>query len=110
MTNNTITVNGVDYVRADSIQQAAPKGSKIRIVILQRGWVAIGYYSKKGDMCVLDNAHIIRRWGTSKGLGQLALEGKQADTKLEPTGHVEFHQLTEVANIKCDDSLWKPEL
>lgn len=110
MKSNTITVDGVEYVRSDKVSSTPPKGSKIRIVILQRGWIMIGYYKKTGEQCSLDNAYVIRTWGTSKGIGELALEGKKSNTKLDPVGHVEFHQLTEVANINCDEDLWKKEL
>lgn len=108
--SNKLTVNGVEYIRADKAQ-TAPKDSTIRICILQRGWVMIGYYSEhENDMCHLDSAHVIRRWGTDNGLGQLAKEGKQTKTQLEPTGHVEFHKLTVVATIHCDEELWSNEL
>jgi hypothetical protein len=107
MAKKTISVDGVEYVRADSLASIPPKDSKIKIVILQRGWVMIGYYSElENDMCQLDNAQVIRRWGTTDGLGQLAREGKQTDTKLEPTGKVNFHKLTVVATIDCDEIKW----
>jgi hypothetical protein len=78
----------------------------IRIVILQRGWVYIGKLKKKGMDCTLENAYVIRRWGTSRGLGELALEGKKVATVLDKAGVVNYHKLTEVANIKCDESVW----
>lgn len=109
-TKKSVTLDGVEYVRADSVKATPPQGSSIRIVILQRGWVMIGYYTESGDNCVLDNAHVIRRWGTTNGLGELANEGKKTNTKLEPTGHVEFHKLTVVATINCNEALWKDEL
>lgn len=84
--------------------------SNIKIVVLQRGWVMIGRWSEKGDMCSLDDAHIIRRWGTTNGLGELALEGKKSNTKLDKAGHVDFHRLTIVATIDCKADLWDKEL
>ena len=77
-----------------------------QIVILQRGWVAIGDLKKKGEYMELDNASIIRRWGTSQGLGQLATNGEQADTKLEPTPKMRFHELTVITTIEVDASKW----
>ena len=85
-------------------------GSEIKIVILQRGWVVIGRYSDDGDYGILNDAYVIRSWGTSKGLGELALEGKQSDTKLDKTGIVRFHKLTSVALIDCIDAKWNKEL
>lgn len=79
----------------------------IRIVILQRGWVCVGKLKQKGMDCTLENAYVVRRWGTSKGLGELALEGKKSETVLDKAGVVNYHKLTEVANIKCDENVWK---
>ena len=102
-----LTVNGVTYARKGSDE---PKNSNIKIVILQRGWVMIGRWSQEGEMCSLDNAYVIRRWGTTEGLGELALEGKQSSTKLDRVGHVDFHQLTIVASLNCKEDLWDKEL
>lgn len=84
--------------------------SNIKIVVLQRGWVMIGRWSEKGDICSLDDAYVIRRWGTTKGLGQLALEGKQSGTTLDKAGHVDFHRLTIVTTLDCKEDLWDKEL
>ncbi len=80
-----------------------------KIVILQRGWVYIGKFSQEGDMCTLTNAYNIRRWGTDKGLGQLAENGKRENTKLDKTGKVTFHILTSVAIISCNQDVWKKD-
>ena len=82
-------------------------GSKIKIVILQRGWVFIGKFSQNGSMCKLSDAHCIRTWGTTKGLGELAEDGVQTNTKLDKVNDVQFHTLTSIAIIDCNDSVWK---
>lgn len=102
-----IEVDGEIYIKEGA---QAPKNSDIKIVVLQRGWVMIGRYSKDGDICTLEDAHVIRTWGTTKGLGELAFEGKQSSTKLDKAGHVEFHILTVVATLNCVDSKWDKEL
>lgn len=84
-------------------------GSKqdIRIVILQRGWVVVGRYSQKGEECTLEGAKVVRRWGTSKGLGELAAGGPiEGKTVLDPAPTVRFHALTVVASIACEASKW----
>jgi hypothetical protein len=103
----TLVVDGITYVPEGS---AEPKNSNIKIVILQRGWIVVGRWSQDGDKCSLDNAYVVRSWGTSAGIGQLALEGRQASTKLDKAGHMEFHQLTVVATIDAREDLWKNEL
>lgn len=102
-----IEVDGQIYIKEGSQD---PKNSDIKIVVLQRGWVMIGRYSKDEDTITLENAQVIRQWGTTKGLGQLAFEGPQSSTKLDKAGHVEFHVLTVVATLNCDDSKWEKEL
>ena len=102
---NTLKINGVEYVKKGDGEL-----TPIKIVILQRGWVVIGRYSEDGEYGVLNDAYVIRRWGTSEGLGELALQGKQSETKIEKTGVVKFHKLTSVATIDCDFKLWDKEL
>jgi hypothetical protein len=78
----------------------------VRIVILQRGWVFVGVFSKKGSECSLDSGFNIRQWGTTKGLGEL-VNGPLSGTKLDPIPHTEFHELTIVASLKANASKWK---
>lgn len=108
MTARTITVDGIEYVPADSARPDRT-GSPVRIVILQRGHVMVGRWSTDGDMCSLDDAAVIRRWGTTKGLGQLD-GGPTAETVLDPCGHVEFHVLAVVASISVDADAWAAHL
>lgn len=77
------------------------------ILVLQRGWVVVGDLTSEDDSKVhLDNASVIRRWGTSKGLGELALEGPKHGTVLDPCGVVEAHPLAIVLRIPCEASKW----
>lgn len=78
----------------------------LRIVALQRGWVYIGILKQKDMNCLIENAYCIRRWGTSNGLGELALKGKQSNTVLDQCGTIEYHKLTEVFTMKCDPQKW----
>ena len=102
-----IEVDGELFVRKTSDE---PVNSNIKIVVLQRGWVVIGRWAEDGDKCTLDNAYVIRVWGTTKGLGELALGGKNSSTKLDKVGHVEYEKLTAVLTINCKESLWDKEL
>ena len=83
----------------------------IRIVILQRGWVMVGRYKRNDQYVSLENAAVIRSWGTTKGLGELASNGPiKGKTTLDPVPTVEFHTLTEVANIRCNIANWSNKL
>lgn len=89
-----------------SPQTSAPSmAGEVRIVILQRGWVVVGYYQRVGGRVLVSNASVIRNWGTTKGLGEL-ISGPTAKTVLEPCGEVDAHELAEIASIKCDTSKW----
>lgn len=82
----------------------------IKIVILQRGWVFIGRFEQTGSQCKLTSAYNLRRWGTTKGLGELAKGGPTDDTKLDKVNDVGFHELGVVATIDCDEDVWKNKL
>lgn len=106
---NSISINGKEYVLAGSVQNQS--AGKVKIVILQRGWVMVGYYHRDGDNCELRNAAVIRNWGSTKGLGEIAESGPTSSTKLDPTnGLVEFHRLTEIATISVNEAKWKKHL
>jgi len=79
---------------------------KQKIVVLHRGWVAVGKLSKEGNDIVLTDASIIRRWGTTDGLGQLALNGPTKDTKLDKCGTIRAHELAVVLTMDCATE-WK---
>jgi hypothetical protein len=86
--------------------------SDIRIVVLQRGWVLVGRYSEKKDRGFLDGASVIRKWGTTKGLGELVngpvKEGTYAPTVLDKChGQVEFLLGTTILVLKCEAAGWK---
>lgn len=61
-----------------------------QIVILQRGWVVLGdvSYGPRSDILHIKNASIIRQWGTTKGIGQLAIQGPTDKTILDPAGTI----------------------
>lgn len=98
-----VMIDGIEY-------QPTETGDDIRIVILQRGFVMVGYYRRDGDNCRLVKAQNVRKWGTSRGLGELAAGGPKSETKLDPCGVVEFHRLTEIATLNCEASKWQQHL
>jgi len=99
-----IKIDDVEYVRRDSVE---PKTSgEIRIVILQRGWVMVGYFSQDGPNCTLTKAAVIRVWGTSKGLGEIAYSGPTSKTILDKCPPVHFHELTIVQTMEVVREKW----
>jgi hypothetical protein len=58
----------------------------IRILVLDRGRVKVGRLSLCPDLAfhwLLEDARVIRRWGTTEGLEQIARDGPTADTVLD---------------------------
>jgi hypothetical protein len=81
----------------------------IRIVIAQRGWVFVGKYAREDHEIVLRSAKTIRRWGTTKGLGEL-VAGPRAETTLDEAGTVRLHPLQIVATLDADEKKWSKHL
>ena len=103
----TVNIDGVTYYS----EKPKSVDSPIKIVILQRGWILVGKFERKGSDCKLHNASVIRSWGTTKGLGEIAGNGPTASTKLDKcVGLVEFDYLTVVATISCEEKVWQSVL
>ena len=100
---DNVTINGIEYRPLNKTNEA------LKIVVLQRGWVYIGRYSRDKSECRLDNAFCIRIWGTTKGLGELR-DGPTSSTKIDKAGTVEFHRISEIMTIDCDEEKWKNHL
>lgn len=105
----TIEINGKTYYSEKPTKLEF--SGDYKIVILQRGWVMVGKFERSGSECKLHHAAVIRNWGTTRGLGEIAAEGPKANTKLDPcNGLVEFDYLTVVATISVNESKWAKEL
>ena len=76
------------------------------VIIAERGWVYVGRVRRDGDQIVITDAQNVRRWGTTKGLGELALDGPTGDTALDYYGTVRIHVLAVCGTIDCDDAKW----
>lgn len=83
----------------------------IRILVLQNRFVSVGEYSTSDDgRVVLTNAFIVRRWGTTAGLGELAEKGPLANTRLDPTPTERIPQRMIIKEIDCNEKAWAPVL
>lgn len=77
-----------------------------KIVVLHRGWIVVGDAKKEGNEIVVENASVVRRWGTTKGLGELAAEGPRPNTVLDPCNTVRAHELAVVMTMDCNAEKW----
>lgn len=78
----------------------------IRIVVLHRSYVVIGEYYKDGTECRIENGFYIRQWGTASGLGQLAKDGPQTNTILDPATTIRVHELAVIHTLDCNSASW----
>jgi len=65
----------------------------MKIIVIESGFTYIGDvvledHKILGKSCKIKNASNIRIWGTRKGLGQLATQGRQDETVLDFVGTV----------------------
>jgi len=77
-----------------------------KICVLQQGWVLVGQLSQEGSQMSIRNAHVLRRWGTEQGLGEMAEFGPIRGTALEPAGLVQCHELSLVCTFDCNQEIW----
>lgn len=78
----------------------------VKIVVIQRGWVVVGRLTKEGDICHLRDASVVRIWGTTKGLGELAANGPTSNTKLDPCPQIDFDRGVVILEISCAADAW----
>jgi hypothetical protein len=81
----------------------------INIVVLDRGFVYVGKTKLDGEFIVIEQAKNIRRWGTSRGLGEL-VAGPTKDTKLDPVGTVKAPLRALISLISVEEDKWTPIL
>ncbi len=82
-----------------------PEHVGYRIVVLQRGWVVVGDVTIEGQELVIVDARVIRKWGTTKGLGELA-SGPLEKTVLDDAGTVRAHVLGVVLTLDVLAEKW----
>jgi hypothetical protein len=76
------------------------------IVVADRGYVYVGDCVSDDQYTVITNAKNIRRWGTERGLGELALEGPKSETKLDAVGTVRIPARAIISIIDTEAAKW----
>jgi hypothetical protein len=79
---------------------------KKQIVILDRGFVYVGDVEIENDWLLIRNGANVRRWGTEKGLGELAALGPQSKTVLDPAPTVRAPLRSVIATLDCEPAKW----
>ena len=76
------------------------------IVVLERGFVYVGAVSTDDRWLYIESAANIRRWGTTRGLGEL-VSGPKTETKLDPVGTVNAPLSALVHLIEVEARQWE---
>ena len=77
-----------------------------QIVIGMRGWVWVGMTKREGDYLVVRDARVIRKWGTTRGLAQIANSGPTADTKIDDPAPLRVHVLALIGTYEANAEAW----
>lgn len=102
-----IEINGETYVKESEIKkQKNYQASPVQIVVLNRGWIIVGNVSEKASKTIIQNASVIRNWGTKNGLGELATSGKLPETKLDKCPDITVETCNVVLVMNCEQSKW----
>lgn len=76
------------------------------VVVLDRGFVYVGQVKCDDQWCVITNAHNIRVWGTTQGLGELVRNGPTSKTKLDAVGTVRAPMRAVISIIDSEEGKW----
>ena len=82
----TIKFDEVEYVRKDSLMTPIKNG-ETQIVVMPNGFIYVGEVVEDGDNFIIRNAKNLRKWGTTRGLGELR-NGKLPNTVVDDCGEI----------------------
>ena len=102
MNEERIKINGIDYVRADTVKQNVPNfcGMEYCIVRTYSAGVFAGYIeSRNGKEVVLRQARRIWYWEGAASLSQLATDGTSKPEKCKFPCEVDKVILTDVTEV-----------
>ncbi len=97
--SKSITVDGVEYVQADSV---APAGPRV-VLVLDRGWVFAGDVTDKDGRIMLTNALQVRNWSGIGFEGMIANPNDDKVTLKTMTRPVDVPQASELYRIPVED-------
>lgn len=95
----TIIINGVDYVRADSIAASGPNGNRA-VVVVDRGWIFAGDVTREDGRIRLSRAVWVFRW-ESCGFSKVIENPSNAD--IRPMADVDIPQGAEIFCVPVHD-------
>ena len=97
--SETVTINGIDYMRADAVQAKPIVGNR-HVVVVDRGWIFAGDLERIDGRLKLTRALHVFRW-ESIGFAKM-VETAKAD--LRPIADVDIPADSEIFSIPVEES------
>lgn len=94
-----MVIDGVEY-------RPVNQNGRVAIVVCDRGFVLVGRITVENSYVTITECQNVRRWGTTRGLGQIASGGPTAETKLDPQPTTRVNELQVVQIIDCEEAKW----
>ena len=77
--SDTLTINGVEYIRADSVPSPKPNGNRA-VIVVDRGWIFAGDVTREDGRIRLSRAVWVFRW-ESCGFANVIEDPSKADIR-----------------------------
>jgi hypothetical protein len=97
---SSISVNGVEYVRADSIPAAKPNGNRA-VIVVDRGWIFAGDITRENGRIRISRAVWVFRW-ESCGFAKVIEDPSNAD--IRPMADVDMPEGAEIFCVPVSDN------
>lgn len=78
----------------------------LSLVVADRGFVWVGHTVTDADWVHITAARVVRRWGTSEGLNELAAKGPLTNTRLDAPADLKVSRKALIAIIPCEAEKW----
>jgi hypothetical protein len=97
---SSISANGVEYVRADSIPAAKPNGNRA-VIVVDRGWIFAGDITRENGRIKIGRAVWVFRW-ESCGFAKVIEDPSKAD--IRPMADVDMPEGAEIFCVPVSDN------
>ena len=98
--HETITINGVDYIRADQAAQPKANGNRA-IIVVDRGWIFAGDVTRENGRIRLSRALHVFKW-ESVGFAGIIDNTSKAD--LRPIADVDIPEDAEIFCVPVSEN------
>jgi hypothetical protein len=106
-TSNTLDLLSTSTATVTDTQASENHG--LNIIVLTNGFVYVGDVTVTEKWITVTNATNIRRWGTTKGLGELCA-GPTSSTHLDKTGTLKINPMAFLFLLTVEEAGWRKYL